>query len=603
MANVREIKRAIEYRTLIDTLLAKDRYADIVLRGGQLVNTLTREIYLADVAIQGEHVLMTGDVSNLIGPETIVVDVSGMYVSPGFIDSHMHFESSMLTITEFSRLSIPSGTTTLIADPHEIGNALGAVGMKAMADEAGKMPQDVRLVVPALVPDCPKLETAGVDIHSADMEDLLNYPNIVGIGELQGFSIAKHVYQNTPEIVTDLLASTAYAKSLGKTVDGNAPALFGEELAAHIIATGGRTSCHETTTKEECAEKLRQGVFVFMREGSTQKNMAECIRVVTEDGMDSRRCVLATDDMLACDLKTLGHMNEIVRRTIRQGVSPAEAIQMVTINPATYFGLHDRGALTPGSVADIAVISDLTEMTVAGVFLKGRLAAQGGSLLLPLPPYHYPETVRHSVRRAPVTESDLMIESDAAAVTGRCIVAIPDQNLTQTREVPLRTSSRSVCCDVNADVLYMMCVERYGRNGNIGKCFVNGFGLKHGAIAESVAHDTHNIMAVGTNLRDIAEAINHVIEMEGGLAVVRDGRLLGDLRLPVGGLITDELTGDELSARMQELERLVKEQLDGTLHAPFMHLSFLALSTSPKWKLTDRGLVDVETFQVLPPVV
>lgn len=603
MANVREIKRAIESRTLIDTLLAKDRYTDIVLRGGQLVNTLTREIYPADVAIQGEHVLMTGDVSSLIGPETIVVDVSGMYISPGFIDSHMHFESSMLTITEFSRLSIPSGTTTLIADPHEIGNALGAVGMKAMADEAGKMPQDVRLVVPALVPDCPKLETAGVDIHSADMEDLLNYPNIVGIGELQGFSIAKHVYKNTPEIVTDLLASTAYAKSLGKTVDGNASALFGEELAAHIIATGGRTSCHETTTKEECAEKLRQGVFVFMREGSTQKNMAECIRVVTEDGMDSRRCVLATDDMLACDLKTLGHMNEIVRRTIRQGVSPAEAIQMVTINPATYFGLHDRGALTPGSVADIAVISDLTEMTVAGVFLKGRLAAQGGKLLLPLPPYRYPEAVRHSVRRAPVAEVDLTIEAGTAAVTGRCIIAIPDQNLTQTQEVPLRTSGRSVCCDVNADVLYMMCVERYGRNGNIGKCFVNGFSLKHGAIAESVAHDTHNIMAVGTNLRDIAEAINHVIEMEGGLAVVRDGRLLGDLRLPVGGLITDELTGDELSARMQELERLVKEQLGGTLHAPFMHLSFLALSTSPKWKLTDRGLVDVETFQVLPPVV
>ena len=603
MANVREIKRAIESRTLIDTLLAKDRYTDIVLRGGQLVNTLTREIYPADVAIQGEHVLMTGDVSSLIGPETIVVDVSGMYISPGFIDSHMHFESSMLTITEFSRLSIPSGTTTLIADPHEIGNALGAVGMKAMADEAGKMPQDVRLVVPALVPDCPKLETAGVDIHSADMEDLLNYPNIVGIGELQGFSIAKHVYKNTPEIVTDLLASTAYAKSLGKTVDGNASALFGEELAAHIIATGGRTSCHETTTKEECAEKLRQGVFVFMREGSTQKNMAECIRVVTEDGMDSRRCVLATDDMLACDLKTLGHMNEIVRRTIRQGVSPAEAIQMVTINPATYFGLHDRGALTPGSVADIAVISDLTEMTVAGVFLKGRLAAQGGKLLLPLPPYRYPEAVRHSVRRAPVAEVDLTIEAGTAAVTGRCIIAIPDQNLTQTQEVQLRTSGRSVCCDVNADVLYMMCVERYGRNGNIGKCFVNGFSLKHGAIAESVAHDTHNIMAVGTNLRDIAEAINHVIEMEGGLAVVRDGRLLGDLRLPVGGLITDELTGDELSARMQELERLVKEQLGGTLHAPFMHLSFLALSTSPKWKLTDRGLVDVETFQVLPPVV
>ena len=324
----------MEYRQLIDTLLAPDRFAGLVLRNGQVINTITREIYPADVAIQGPYILMVGDASALIGPKTTVVDLAGMYVSPGFIDSHMHFESSMLTITEFSRLSIPSGTTTLIADPHEIGNALGPLGMKAMADEAGRVPNHVRLVVPALAPDCPLLETAGVDVNSKDMEDLLNYPNIVGIGELQGFSIARHVYQNTPEIATDLLASTSYARSIGKVVDGNAPSLFGAELAAHIIATGGRTSCHETTTKAECVEKLRQGVHVFMREGSTQKNMAECIKAVTEEGMDSRRCILATDDMLAGDLKTLGHMNEIIRRTIRQGVDPVEAIQMATSNPA-----------------------------------------------------------------------------------------------------------------------------------------------------------------------------------------------------------------------------------------------------------------------------
>lgn len=597
------IKQAMERRGLIDALLAGDGFADIVLRGGQVVNTLTREIYPADVAIKGSRILMAGDARELVGPDTTVVDVEGMTISPGFIDSHMHFESSMLTVTEFSRLSIPSGTTTLIADPHEIGNALGPAGMKAMADEAGQVPNHVRLVVPALAPDCPALETAGVDVSSGDMEDLLGYPNIVGIGELQGFSLARHVYQNTPEIVTDLVASTTYASSTGRVVDGNAPGLSGAELAAHIIAAGGRTSCHETTTKAECMEKLRQGVHVFMREGSTQKNMAECVRAVTEEGMDSRRCILATDDMLAGDLKTLGHMNEIIRRTIRQGVAPAEAIQMATSNPAAYFGLRDRGAIVPGAAADLAIISDLEEMRVEAVFLAGRLAAYRGELLLRLPPYRYPEEVRHSVKRGAVREEELAIHASGAEAVGRCIVAIPDQNLTETREVPLRVSRGQVQCDVSRDVLYMAVVERYGRRGGIGKCFVSGLGIRNGAIAESVAHDTHNIVAAGSSLRDLTAAVNRVIELGGGLAVARDGRILGELRLPVGGLITDELTGEEVAARMEQLERLVREQLGGTLHAPFMHLSFLALSTSPKWKLTDRGLVDVEAFRILEPVV
>ena len=603
MNQVNSIKRAVEFRTLVDTLLSDSHFADYVLRGGKVINTITREVYAGDVAIQGRYVLMTGDAESLIGPDTIVVDISGMYVSPGFIDSHMHFESSMLTITEFSRLSIPSGTTTLIADPHEIGNALGPVGMKAMADEAGRVPNHVRLVVPALAPDCPLLETAGVDVSSKDMEDLLNYPNIIGIGELQGFSIAGHVYRNTPHVVTDLIASTAYARSIGKVVDGNAPSLFGNELAAHVIATGGFTSCHETTTKEECVEKLRAGVHVFMREGSTQKNMAECIRAVTEDGMDSRRCILATDDMLADDLLNLGHMNEIIRRTIREGVDPIEAIQMATINPASYFGLRDRGVITPGAVADLAIISDLNEMRVEAVFLEGQLAAQGGELLLDLPVYRYPDTVKHSVKRGPVTEQELEINADGSAVTGRCIVAIPDQNLTDTAEAQLRVNRGVVQCDPANDVLYMICVERYGRNGNVGKCFVKGLGIKRGAIAESVAHDTHNIMAAGTNLRDIAAAINRVIEMGGGIAAVQDGKVLGDLRLPVGGLITDEISGAEVASKMAELEGIVKDRLGGTLHAPYMHLSFLALSTSPKWKLTDRGIVDVDSFTILDPIV
>lgn len=597
------IKQAIEYRQLIDVLMSDKDFADIVLYRGNVINVLTREIYTADIAIKGKYILLVGDADNLIGPDTLVIDVQGKYLSPGFIDSHMHFESSMLTITEFSRLSIPSGTTTLVADPHEIGNALGPIGIKAMAEEASLVPNHVHLVVPALTPDCPGLETAGYDITSKDMEEILNYPNVIGIGELQGFSNARHVYRNTPEVITDLLASTTYAKSIGKIVDGNAPELFGRELAAHIISTGGKCSCHETTTKKECVEKLRQGVYVFMREGSTQKNMAECIRAVTEDRLDSRRCILATDDMVAEDLEKLGHMNEIVRRTIREGVDPVEAIQMVTINPATYFGLEDRGVLAPGKLADIAIIGDLEEMKVEGVFIEGKLVASYGQLLIDIPKYTYPDSVKRSVKCKLINDADLEIEASGSKVKVRCIELIPDQNLTGSLEEELKVQNGKVMPDINKDILEMACIERYGRNGSIGKTFVKGFGLKQGAFAESIAHDTHNILVVGTNIKDMVLAVNRVIEIGGGIAVANKGRILEELRLPVGGLITDELTGHEVSQKISQLERVVKEQLGCEVHAPFMHLSFLSLSTSPKWKITDQGLLDVNNFKILPTVL
>ncbi|MCF6463071.1 adenine deaminase [Clostridium sp. Cult1] len=601
--DAKHLKMSMEYRNLIDILMSDKDYADIVLYDGEVVNVITREIYRADIAIKGKYILLVGDCKDLIGPNTLVIDVRGKYLSPGFIDSHMHFESSMLTVTEFSRLSIPSGTTTLIADPHEIGNALGPVGMKAMADEIDSVPNKVHLVVPALTPDCPDLETAGYDTSSKDMEDLLNYKHIIGIGELQGFSNAKHVYRNTPEIITDLLASTIYAKSKNMVVDGNAPELFGAELAAHIISTGGKCSCHETTTKEEAVEKLRQGVYLFMREGSTQRNMAECIRAVTEEKMDSRRCILATDDMVAADLETIGHMNEIVRRTIKEGVNPVEAIQMVTINPATYFGLDDVGVLAPGKIADIAIIDDLEEMVVEGVFIDGKLVASKGELLIDLPTYTYPEEVKNSVKIGPISENDLEIRAEGSTAKVRCIEVIPDQNLTGKLEEMVKVYNGVAEPDVSTDTLQIACIERYGRTGNIGKAFVKGFGMRNGAFAESVAHDTHNIIVVGTNIRDMTLAVNRVIELGGGIAIANKGRILSDMRLAVGGLITDELDGHEVSSKIAQLERMVKEDLGCKIHAPFMHLSFLALSTSPTWKITDKGLIDVNNFKILPPIV
>lgn len=603
MTDTKYLKMAMEYRSSIDALMGTKEHADTVLINGQVINVITREIYKADIAIKHKYILLVGDCRDLIGPETQVIDVEGKYLSPGFMDSHMHFESSMLTVTEFSRLSIPSGTTTLVADPHEIGNSLGTVGMKAMADEIDHVPSNVYLVVPSLVPDSPNLETPGYDVNSTHMEELLNYKNIIGIGELQGFSNAKHVYNNTPEVITDLLASTMYAKSKNMVVDGNAPELFGKDLAAHIIATAGKCSCHETTTKAEAVEKLRQGVYLFMREGSTQKNMAECIRSVTEEGMDSRRCILATDDMVAADLETLGHMNEIIKRTIKEGVNPIEAIQMATINPATYFGFDHVGVLAPGKQADIAIIDDLEEMTIAGVFLKGDLVASQGELLIDLPRYTYPDRVKNSVKIGPISDKDLEIEAQGSTALVRCIEVIADQNLTGKSEEELRVNRGIVEPDVSKDTLGIACVERYNRGNGIGKAFVKGFGLKNGAFAESVAHDTHNIMVVGTNIKDMTLAVNSVIEMGGGIAIANRGRILSEMRLPVGGLITDELDGHQVSEKIAELENIIVKDLGCKIHAPLMHLSFLALSTSPEWKITDKGLIDVNNFKILSPII
>ena len=603
MSDAKNFKNAIEYRQLIDVLMGNNDFADTVLLNGNVINVITREIYKADIAIKDKYILVVGDCKDLIGPKTLAIDIEGKYLSPGFIDSHMHFESSMLTITEFSRLSIPSGTTTLVADPHEIGNALGPIGMMAMADEIDHVPNNVYLVVPALTPDSPDLETAGYDISSKDMEGLLNYKNIIGIGELQGFSNAKHVYKNTPEIITDLLASTIYARSKNMVVDGNAPELFGRELAAHIIATAGKCSCHETTTKAEAVEKLRQGVYLFMREGSTQKNMSECIRAVTEEGMDSRRCILATDDMVAADLESLGHMNEIVRRTIKQGVSPVEAIQMVTINPATYFGLDHVGVLAPSKQADIAIISDLNEMRVEGVILKGNIVASKGELLINLPRYEYPQVVKNSVKIKSINDKDLEILSHGDSARVRAIGVIPDQNLTEKYDETVRVVQGVCQPDTTKDILAISCVERYGRRGKIGRAFVKGFGLVDGAFAESVAHDTHNILVTGTNYKDMAIAVNSVIEMGGGIAVSKRGKIISEMRLPVGGLITDELDGHEVSRKIAEVESIIIKDLGCKIHSPLMHLSFLALSTSPTWKITDKGLIDVNNFKILSPVI
>lgn len=596
-------KTALRYKKMVDVLMGENEYADIILSGGYIINVLTREIYKGDIAIKNEYILMCGDCACLKGEKTQIIDVSNKYLSPGFIDPHMHFESAMLTVTEFSKLSILGGTTTLFADPHEIGNVLGVLGMKAMIDEARGLPNRVLFTVPCLVPDVPGLETAGIDVSSDNIIPLLSDPLVAGLGEMQGFSNTKPVYEKTPEIIDDLITSVLYTKKLGKTIEGNAPSLFGADLAAHCIVCGNETSCHETTTKEECIEKIRNGVTVFMRQGSTQKNMQECIKAVTEEGLDSRKLVLATDDMVAEDLIKTGHMNQLIKETIKEGIDPVEAIQMATINSAYHYNRKDIGILAPGKVADICVISNLLEMDIEKVILAGKLACDNGKVLINMPKYEYPSSVKNSVKREKLKMEEIVLKSSKNMQKVRGIKAIEDQNLTDCIEVVLQVEDGIIMPDIQNDVLPLLCIERHGKSERVGKTFVNGMGMKYGAIAQTIGHDTHNILACGANYDDILIAVNRVIAMNGGIAMVKDKKVVSDLTLNVAGLISDKLNGEELCNRLELMQKLAKEELKCTIHSPFMHLSFLSLVTSPKWKISDMGLIDAQTYEILDTII
>lgn len=596
-------KVALRRREMIDALLGTG-YADVVLRGGKVVDVLTREIYPADVALRNEYILLVGDCSELVGPRTEAVDISGKFVTPGLIDPHMHFESSMLTPTEFSRLSLPHGTTTIFADPHEIANVLGVDGVRAMIEDARALPNRVLFCVPPLVPDLPGFETPGATIDSTNVVDLLDEPLVCGLGEMQGFSNIDSVYEQDGSLVDDLLASVAACKKRGKSVEGNAPSLFGRQLAAHNVLCGGHASCHETVTKEECIAKLRGGYTVFMREGSTQRNMAECIRVVTEDGLDSGHLCFCTDDLVAADLLSSGHIDEIIRRAVALGLDPVEAVQMATINPASHFGYADTfGAIAPGRAADLCVVGDLGAIDVQMVYAGGRLVAVDGELVCDLPHRSFPATAKDTVICGKVTPDQLALQAHGRHARVRAVGIIENQNLTESFEDTLPVVDGCVSPNVESDTVPFCVIGRHANSaGHIGRAFVHGLGIKRGAIAQTIGHDTHNLLVCGTDFDDMAFATNRMVETGGGISLVRDGRVVGELTLPIAGLMTDELDGRELADKVAGLERIATRELGVTLPSPFMHLSFLTLATSPRWKLTDMGLLDVENGCILDAI-
>ena len=547
--------------------------ADLVIKGGQIVNVLSGEMYPADIAICGEVIAGVGDYSS---PNEL--DARGKVITPGFIDGHMHIESSMVTVWEFTKTVMPHGTTTIMADPHELANVLGAEGIEYVLKTAKYQPLSVYVMLPSCVP-ATDLETSGARLKAVDLLPYLDNPWVLGLAEMMNYPGV--VFGN--EEVLDKLRIID-----GKVIDGHAPRLSGKDLNAYIAAGIGND--HECTTVAEAQEKMRLGMSIAVREGSVTRDLLTLLPLIKAE--NAERFYFCTDDRTPADLMTRGHIDSMIRTAIGAGLEPTLAIRLATINTARYFGLQKVGAVAPGWFADLNVLTDLKDCAVEKVFKRGHLVAEKG-YLLGNKPMSAMIDVRNTVRIRPLGDSSFQIK----AKTGRARVMelIPNQIITRQVFVEPKRDDGHVVSDTKNDVLKIAVIERHHGTGNIGLGLTKGFGLKSGAIASSVGHDAHNINVVGTNDADMRAAVEQIVKMQGGFAVANNGRILAVVPLPIAGLLSnkplpdvkDEL--DDANAAAQELGCAVQE--------PFMALSFMALSVIPELKLTDRGLVDVNQFK------
>jgi adenine deaminase len=554
-----------------------EKKADLLLKNGHVINVFTGEIIRADVAVARGLIIGVGQSYSAI--ETI--DLAGKFICPGFIDGHLHIESTMLTPYQFARAVLPHGTTTVVCDPHEIANVLGISGIHYMLEASEGLPVTIYFMAPSCVP-ATHLETAGASISADDIAPLLTHPRVLGLAEMMNFP---GVLLQIPEV----LAKLEVTRKRGMPVDGHAPSLSGRDLQAYIAA--GITSDHECTRPEEALEKLRAGMYLMIRQGSAEHNLEDLLPVVTPE--NSRRCILVSDDRHPDDLMDRGHMDYSIRLAVRKGLNPVTAIQMVTLNPAERFRLWDRGAIAPGYRADMVILNNLEDMQVEKVFVWGQLVAEQGNVLS----FSRPE-VKSRTSSINIKNSKLNFAIPARTGRIRVIGVIKDQIVTEMLEVEAKIAKakeKMAVSDIERDILKLAVIERHKDTGNVGLGFVRGIGLRRGAIASTVAHDSHNLIIVGTNDFDMKFAANCVAEMGGGLVAVDNGQVKASLPLPVAGLMSDEPL-ENVRKKMDRLLSVTKE-LGSPLANPFMTLSFLALPVIPALKLTDKGLVDVNKFE------
>ncbi len=541
--------------------------ADLVIRSGTVVNVFSGELLRQDVAIVDGRIAAVGE--GYEGDRTI--DARGLLVAPSFIDGHVHVESALVWITEFARAVVPRGTGAVVTDPHEIANVAGLAGMRALREAARDLPMRVAFTVPSCVPASP-FESSGVTLGPDAVVEALTWPEVVGLGEMMDF----------PGLLAgdaDIGAKLASAHHLRR--DGHAPGLRGDALQAY--AGAGPTSDHESTSIEEARDKLRAGLMVMIREGSTEQNLHDLLPLV--DDATYPRCCFASDDRDCHTLRHRGHMDDILRRAIAAGLDPVRAIRMATWNTADYWRLDGLGAVAPGFLANLVLIGDLSAMTVAATLHEGTVVAEDGRLIAPMasPADAAPE-LRQTVHVAPITTGDMRLAPEDAQVA---VQIRPGQIVTTAIEVEPLIIDGWVQSDPDRDLLKLVSVERHHATGRVGVGLVRGFGLRRGALASTIAHDAHNIVAVGTNEADLLGAIALVAESQGGLAVVADGQILGHLPLPIAGLLSDQPL-EPVATAYAALEAAARS-LGSQLESPFGLLAFMSLSVIPEIRVTDRG--------------
>lgn len=573
MDNVDTLKRQIEVARGL-------RPADLLLREGKVVNVFSGEVYQTNVAICNDRIAGVGDYYQE-GIE--VFDAGGLCIIPGFIDAHVHIESSMLAPAEYARAVLPHGTTTVICDPHEIANVMGLEGIRYLLDSSKNIPLNLFVTASSCVP-ATHLETSGATISPAEIEELFRWDRVIGLGEVM----------NVPDVLKgniNGLEKILIARQRGCPIDGHSPALSGKNLNAYIGV--GMSSDHESTSREEAAEKLRLGMYLMIREGSAARNLEGLLPVVTPT--TDNRCMFVSDDRHPRDILREGHMDHILRKGVRLGMDPIIALRLATINPARAFMRRDIGAIAPGYRADIVAVNDLEGFMVHTVFKDGKIVVRAGKMVVDLP-QGIDDRARKTMR-----VKDLSLDRFRVRISGkrvRVIELIAGQIYTRQviEDVSVREDGE-VMADPTRDLLKIAVIERHRATGNIGLGFVKGFGLKDGALGSSVAHDSHNIIVIGTNDKDMYLAARKIIETGGGHVVVSGGQVIGNLPLPIAGLLSDRSLEEVVSAE----ERLLTAArgLGARPASPFIKLSFLALPVIPEIKITDKGLIDVNGFEVI----
>jgi len=550
--------------------------ADLLLKNARVVNVYSGNIHDADVAIHRTRVVGFGDYR-----ARRVIDLQGQYLCPGFIDGHVHIESSTLRVSEFARVVVPQGTTSVICDPHEISNVLGLDGIRYILESSKYNPLSVYIMLPSCVP-ATEMETTGSKLTAEDLDGMWRSDWVLGLAEVM----------NYPGVIfRDWQVLNKIKVAADRPIDGHAPGLSGRDLCAYVAA--GIRSDHECTSAEEAQEKLQLGMHIMIREGTTARDLEALLPVITPS--NASRCMFVTDDRHLPDLLNEGHMNFVIRKAIGLGLDPMTAIQMATINTARYFGLKDKGGIGPGMRADMVVLDDLQDLHIQMVFRGGQLVAKDGELL-PLKEKPKDVTLRSSMNINWDSTGDLKLP--AAGTKAKVIGLIPDQIVTESLLEEVKVENGFAVADVERDILKMAVIERHLASGNVGLGFVKGFGIKRGALGSSVAHDSHNLVLIGTNDEDMLLAAHRIERMRGGLAVVAEGRVLASLALSIAGLMS-ERPFEEVNEGLEALLDATHD-LGSDLHDPFMTLSFLALPVIPSLKLTDKGLVDVTQFKLVP---